>query len=273
MSAYNDQFSTGKNFPSYTKQPRFVIIASTPRSGSHMLGHALHSTGCFGFPLEYFQNDNLKEWMRRFETADVRETLSRLINIRTSQNGVFGLKLHYSHLANIGGYNQLETLFPNAHYILITRQDLLGQAVSYSIASQTNSWISSQNTSQTEPEYCYNDIRSRLLRITHDNSKWRYLLNTSNKQFLEITYESIIKSPKDALETIRQATGIETTIAKHPVEHATKKQGNNLNKLWKDRFIEEHKTLNHKIEFPEPSLIECIKIIRKKISGSIFKKR
>ena len=41
---------------------RTLIIASTPRSGSHMLGHSMIETGVMGRPFEYVAPRNLARW-------------------------------------------------------------------------------------------------------------------------------------------------------------------------------------------------------------------
>ncbi len=48
---YEQQFSLQNNFEKGVDIRKTLVIASTPRCGSHFLGHALHQTGQFGFPL------------------------------------------------------------------------------------------------------------------------------------------------------------------------------------------------------------------------------
>ncbi|WP_089676027.1 Stf0 family sulfotransferase [Vreelandella aquamarina] len=61
---YAKQFGEDLNFPSFdnVEDVRCLVICSTPRCGSHMLGHSLYETGKAGFPLEYLQKNNLKRW-------------------------------------------------------------------------------------------------------------------------------------------------------------------------------------------------------------------
>ena len=47
-------YSKEYDFPEFHKKPNnFLIIVSTPRSGSNMLAYVLYKTNLFGFPLEY----------------------------------------------------------------------------------------------------------------------------------------------------------------------------------------------------------------------------
>lgn len=78
MHLYEDQFSEQYDFPRQDKPTKILIIASTGRCGSHMLGHALHKTNKFGFPLEYANPVNLAEWKKRLEIEELQEVLAEI---------------------------------------------------------------------------------------------------------------------------------------------------------------------------------------------------
>jgi len=59
---YPEQFSPAMDRPPFYGRPRWYLIASTPRCGSHFLGHALIESGHFGVPLEYLHRGNLDHW-------------------------------------------------------------------------------------------------------------------------------------------------------------------------------------------------------------------
>ncbi|EDX85301.1 hypothetical protein S7335_3000 [Synechococcus sp. PCC 7335] len=63
-----------------------------------MLEHALYRTNSFGFPLEYANPHNPVEWNRRFNTDSLPRALAEIQQRRTSPNGVFSIKVHYSHI-------------------------------------------------------------------------------------------------------------------------------------------------------------------------------
>jgi LPS sulfotransferase NodH len=53
MTNWN-QFGAAYDFPDFSGAFRNYLIASTPRCGSHYLGHLLRATGRLGSPLEFF---------------------------------------------------------------------------------------------------------------------------------------------------------------------------------------------------------------------------
>jgi hypothetical protein len=50
LNLYVEQFAEKYDFEQVTHPSKILVLASTPPSGSHMLGHALYQTESFGFP-------------------------------------------------------------------------------------------------------------------------------------------------------------------------------------------------------------------------------
>lgn len=240
MHLYEDQFSQDHDLPMVDKPSKTLIIASTARCGSHMLGHALHKTNCFGFPLEYANSSNLSEWQKRLGISDFQGVMTELQRRRTSPNGVFGIKIHYSHIKKFGGFNNVVKLFPNAHYVLLSRKDILKQAVSLSIASQTGVWISGQIPVNTNPEYNFNHIDKCLRDIILQNSSWKYTLAASGCNYIDMDFEYVRKNLVHSIEKISEFMDVKLENNEIPNEQVTKKQSKNLNTEWAMKFISEY---------------------------------
>lgn len=239
MNLYEDQFSEIHNFPRCEKPSKSLIIASTGRSGSHMLGHALHETKKFGFPLEYANSANLVEWKRRLGIDDFQKVIAELQQIRTSTNGVFGIKIHYSQIPQFGGFSKLSNMFPNAHFILLSRKDVLGQAISLSIAKQTGVWISGQKPTNENPTFSYTDIDHSLRSSIIDTSAWRYTLAASGANFTELYFEDARKDLAKTIKSIADFVGVELDENDIPEQQVTRKQSNNRNREWRKKFVSE----------------------------------
>lgn len=241
MNLYTDQFSNEYDFLKPSLPPKkTLIIASTPRSGSHMLGHTLFKTEKFGFPLEYFQKKNLQEWHRELQIGELDELILKLFEKRTSSNGVFSVKMHYSHLTNINGFNNLSNYFVNPHIIFLTRKDVLDQAISLSIAQQTGVWIKGQTPiSLIPPEYNYDQIESLLKRTLIDNASWQYLLNKSDIKVLNLSFEDILTDLQNSILKIFNFMGEPLENSLSTISPATSKQGNNFKDKWKEKFLAE----------------------------------
>lgn len=246
---YEEQFSEEFDYPPFSGEPRFLVIASTGRSGSHMLGHLLHQTGAFGFPLEYFNPHNLNEWERRLGVVGARAVLDGLVRRRTSPNGVFGIKLMYHHIENWGGPAILKRFFPGAVYILLRRRDVVAQAVSYARAAQTGVWIGPQKQMGTET-YDFGQIDNCLRRIVKDTAAWEYCLKAGGSDPLEMTYEDIVADHRGAITSIASRLDIAAATIRMPDTPVTAVLRNATNAAWISRFRAEYENTSL---FPQTS--------------------
>jgi LPS sulfotransferase NodH len=144
-----------------TKQTSYLILA-TPRSGSTLLGQGLQASGLAGDPKEFFGH-KLPFWMERWRTPTLPAYTARLGQVRATPNGVFGAKLlyrqllhleslarHQPELADLSLPEILYRLFPNLHFVWVTREDKVRQAISWFKARQTGVW--GQDHGQSAPK-------------------------------------------------------------------------------------------------------------------------
>ena len=267
---YEDQFSQEHDLPITNKPSKVLIIASTGRSGSHMLGHALHNTNKFGFPLEYANPANLKQWKKQLNIENFQDVMTEIQKRRTSHNGVFGIKIHYSHIKQFGSFANLNRMFPDAYYILLSREDVLSQAVSLSIAQQTGVWISGQEpSSEIDPVYNFDNINKNLRDTIIDNASWRYTLAACGCNYIEMNFDEVRHNLNKSILRISNFLDIELDSHEIPLELVTKKQSNKLNKEWKLKFISEF----NKFEQLIPNKIEhnIMSNVKEKIKRKIKK--
>jgi len=239
MNLYEDQFSDIHDFQRVEIPTKRLIIASTGRSGSHMLGHALYKTNKFGFPLEYVNPNNLMEWKKRLDISEFEHLMFELQQRRTSSNGVFGMKIHYPHIKQFGGFQNMMKIFPDAYYVLLSRKDVLKQAVSLSIARQTGVWISGQIPTNDNPKYDFTQIKNCLRETILHNSSWRYILAASGSNYIEMDFDHVRNNIIQSIEKIANFISIDIETASISKDKATKKQSSDLNKEWKKRFLSE----------------------------------
>lgn len=255
MPLYKDQFSESHDFPRREGPDKTLVIASTPRCGSHMLGHTLHQTGYFGFPLEYANPENLKEWKRRIETESTECVIRELTQRRTSPNGVFGIKLHYTHINVLGGFDRVQALFPDAYYVLLSRKGILKQAVSLAIARQTGVWIAGQEPkNDNPPQYRFEQIERCLREVILDNASWRYTLAANGCHYIEMDFDSVRKNLGASVQTIADFMGVQLDGSQTQEEHVTSRQGSSLNDEWVAQFVRDFENSRRELISPDPEL-------------------
>ncbi|MCU7556109.1 Stf0 family sulfotransferase [Alteromonas sp. ASW11-19] len=254
FTLYEDQFDSRHDYTHDTPADKTLVIASTVRSGSHMLGHALHATGAFGFPLEYAHPKNLAEWQKRFGVTNSEAAFEQLLKTRTSENGVFGIKIHYRHLNTLGGLKGLLSRFPDPHFVLLTRDDLVAQAVSLSIARQTGNWISGQADNNKPVTYSYNDIADSMRRVILDNASWQYLLAANGVKSLAMQFSEVQSNTRHAITRIADFMNVEIDPQTVPTTPVTQAQKNSVNQTWIERFIEESQPDEELLEYHREQL-------------------
>jgi len=259
MYLYQDQFSQKHDYSKVAAPSKVLIIASTGRCGSHMLGHALHKTKKFGFPLEYANGANLTEWARRLGSNDFKNVMSEIQQRRTSPNGVFGIKLHYPHIKQFGGFAGVVKYFPDAYYILLSREDVLKQAVSLSIAAQTGVWISGQKPVKDNPEYNFSHINKCLRDTILNNSLWRYTLAASGCNYIEMNFDYVRYNLAQSIENIANFIDIDIDKSEIPTDQVTKKQSSKRNAEWAMRFSSEFNKSNQSMDIGELNFIKKFK--------------
>src|SRR5881394_459200 len=129
------------------------IIASTQRSGTHLLCSILRSTGIAGSPDEFFMSKPGETWEERWNASSRAAFIERVFQDNIGANGVFGAVVMWSYfermlqmLQEVREYNGfsgaglLAELFNRPKYIWMRRRNRVEQAVSWSMACQTGVW-------------------------------------------------------------------------------------------------------------------------------------
>jgi len=240
MELYEDQFDEARDFPPYEGPSKVLVIASTGRCGSHMLGHALQRTGCFGFPLEYANPTNRPGWEKRFGRQSTEQLMADLRRRRTSPNGVFGIKIHHAHVREFGGFDGVRRTFPDARYVILTRGNVLGQAVSFSLAKQTGVWIEGQPVVNENPQYDFQDIDRCLRQTILENASWRYLLASHGVPFIEMDFDGVLRDLEGSIRRLAGFLEIEVPDESIPRQQVTKRQSKSINREWTERFLADH---------------------------------
>jgi len=240
LTLYHEQFSATYDLPEVHQQEKTLIVASTGRSGSHMLGHALQTTNHFGFPLEYTNPSNYKEWAKRLGEFDLKEMIGEIKRKRTSPNGVFGIKIHYSHVNEMyGGFEGVQTIFPDAYYVLLTRKDVLKQAVSLAIARQTGVWISGQKSRCLDPQYRFKNIDACLREVILDSAAWRFTLAANGCKFIEMNFDQVKTDLSKAINIIADFMAVDISDMNFPRQQVLKRQSGELNIEWEKKYLAE----------------------------------
>ncbi len=226
---WHRQFDAANDFPTVPVTKK-VALCTTPRCGSHFLGHQMHALGVFGYPLEYLNPGNWHVWENRAGTDD---TLDYIKSVRTGPNGVFSVKLHHEHLL---AFLKQEPAPLDYKFIHLCRRDLTKQAISFARAQQTGAWIS--DMPETAPaEYDWALIAEKVDAISRGNADWQSFLRSVGIKPLQLFYEDIVADMSGTITQIASYLEIDINdvTAEEPA-FTPKRQKKKAQDDWLTRF-------------------------------------
>lgn len=235
------------------------FICTEPRTGGHFLGEWLRSTGIAGNPEEYFWRDNEPGFREDWGTTTYSEFLLRALDVGSTENGVFGAKVgrgggSWEHFrCRLGELKDsrdqaaadpdvLDSVFPNLHYIFLTRRNKVRQAVSWWRAIQTGVWSFEQKRSaaqKQEPEYKYDAIDHLLQEIVFREASWEEYFTQASVTPLSLTYEDMVAEPERVVAGVLRFLDLPAPAEITLAEGCHKKMADGLSEEWVQRFREQ----------------------------------
>jgi len=223
------------------------IVASTPRCGSTFLCSLLWQTGVLGAPSEYWNCRKRASpktigtrMMERLEASSGVDYLTKLLACRTSKNGIFGVKVHFSHFEEVlRGFPKVLDMLSPVTYIYIERQDKLAQAVSMARSLQTGVWAAGRNRQRPPMTYDRNLISRCLDTLETQRLGWLRWFQTNRIDPTIVTYEKLIADPASVVSGIIDLLGVSNDDPHEVQQRAVQRQSDGTNKEWAARFRNE----------------------------------
>ena len=244
MKIARENMSPKFDMPVVKTQDRYLICSSL-RSGSTLLSQYLHATGVAGVPFEYLNDANMQAYgERKGETIqDIGSYIQEIETLRTTSNGVFGMKAHFRQTVRMVRTQQLMKEFLK-HFdklIKISRHDKIAQAISLCRATQTGIWTSLHNNDEEEHSqfiYCSREIAKALSSLFDEDAGWEAAITESGLQALDISYEDLVSKPQDTINTVLQYLGLKE-ISIMPLKPLITKQADHINECYRSQFLAE----------------------------------
>ena len=224
------------------------IIASTQRSGTHLLCSILRSTGIAGSPGEFFMSKAGETWEERWNAPSRAGFIERVFQDNIGANGVFGAVVMWSYfermlqmLQEVREYNGfsgaglLAELFNRPKYIWMRRRNRVEQAVSWSMACQTGVWAQKGGvTSQpcATPNFDFKIIDEWCNRIAAHEASWANYFRENQIEPVVLYYEDIIASHRTAAERVLEFLALPLPHRMKIPAPAVEKQANEISAQW-----------------------------------------
>ena len=255
--------------------PQSLIIATMQRTGSSWLSSQLRTTGLAGNPREWLQPETILRWgathrvitmkahrapqllMHRagMRTRDERlfiksvrphslpRYMDSLIAAESTPNGVFAMQCHWDQwtLAHDRWSLPMTALGDRRVWLHHWREDRFEQAVSWTIARQSNRWNSTM-TARGDVTYDAESIRLRFELAERYHRNWLGLFEANGIEPLLLTYERLMAEPAASLATILGALDVEP-VDEPDAAPVLQIQRDERSDEWVARFAADHPEL------------------------------
>ena len=152
----------------------------------------------------------------------------------TTKAAQFGLKASADQIAMLHHFGIL-SMFPETRIFHIYRNNVVEQAVSFSIAFQTKQWTSRQTAQDTEAAYDFKDIHNRMRVVLKENQRILEIISVLNLPIMGLQYEALTEDPRAQIGRLLRFAGLDPKSAKfRKIE--LRKQATGLNVEFCERF-------------------------------------
>ena len=238
---------------------RGYAICTQPRSGSNLLCQYLSSTDQLGYPLEYF-NGPARRALGLADFPDAPELqMEAVLRLGATPNGVYAVKLFASQFATFSRRLRWMDLLPNLHFVYLIRDDLLGQAISWARALQTEQYRATQPAKRLAI-YDADLIRSQLMEIVRERAQWEAFFARTGIEPLRIVHERFLEDRSSYVDRVARLVGIENPVAdQRKVDLVIQRDADT--EEWKQRFRAENGDPNV-LDDPFPNLPSLVRKVR-----------
>lgn len=230
----------------------------TPRSGSSLFTELCKRTEVLGNPGEIFRPNSMynpetgRGNFRHVPSDTVEAYVDGMSRKRKSKAGVFGLQATPFQIKPLLENGQWWELFPSASYCILTRKDIVSQAVSLYLKKVSGFGHSISEGAETK--------RSLYDAAPYDGAGvYRWIRHVFNMEYmienyfagekpLRIEYESFVSDKIGTLERLARHIGVSLEEAPDVESTAHKKLGGERNQEWAQRFRRENEELVKRIE-------------------------
>jgi LPS sulfotransferase NodH len=243
-----------------------LLMATTPRSGSWLLGDFLTQTGVIGTTREYFHVNYVAALSRQLGLSSETITpqyIETVLGRFTGPGGVFSTKLHWlqvnqlvsalrrihPELASGPAPQLIEASMPEPRYLYLGRRDKSRQALSMYRAMCSDQWWDSEPSpgtppaprrTQRLPAADYLAVRWFEDHLRAEEEEWRRYFEVFGISPFHLTYEDLVTEPASVMRAILDWIGF-TDLAVPALTTSLRKQAD----AESERAVSEYLTVRH----------------------------
>lgn len=215
------------NFP-------LILLAFTNRCGSNYFAELLRSTNVFAGFHEQLNGDTVSRMRSYTHANSFPDHIANLIRLDMKDAQFFGFKASWEQIMLLMRW-KIDRMFPQVYILHLRRRDIVGQAISYSIADQTKQWTSEQKSVIHDPKYDFSDIERRLNGIQESNKAIELIAACYDLPYYRLDYEDLTRRPWRQMQFVGEWVGVDISTWR-PVKPRIEKQRTTLNQEFSEKY-------------------------------------
>lgn len=213
-----------------------LFLCFTNRCGSNYLAQLLATTGAFNEAGEFFNAETVLEHAAPRGLRSLAAYFSALPTL-LSRSDRIAAKTGIDQLVMLADVGILDALRARATFLLLERQDRLGQAISRVIAWQNGRWTTAHASNVPDSALVFDRtaIDIELAEIARANAAFSLFFSVNGIVPVHITYESLLADPASAAGAVTARMGL-PALCTRPEKVAIHRQANAVNAAWRDSY-------------------------------------
>lgn len=255
-----------------TERRKGYIMLSVGRSGTNWLKSISNATGRMGVTGEWLGFEKLEKPLRTYNAQSYYE---QVMQHASTPNGRFSIKIFPRHLRLAQARFSFDFIQKCAQendvkFILVTREDRFGQAISALKAQQSRTWVDDGGTMRDQQRrkirYNFRKLCSLYFEIGRGYEFWRSYLAFNNFEYESFVYETLMPNPAPFFESA--ATHLDVAPPES-YESPMAIQRNALTEEWRQRFQEDIAAQGvhpdtYNLQQPAASFSNALKVLTQK---------
>jgi len=212
-----------------------ILVCFTNRSGSNYLAQLLETTGEITRAREFFNAPFITKLSEKHGLTSFPQYCQHISEAFRSEGRTWASKVSLDQLILLLRTGIIPEIYDPVRFVFIQRRDLLQQAISFSIAAQTQRWTALQQEAGHEPEFDPNDILRRLGGLSKKNVDFNRLLTVLGPP-VHVVYEDLCADPIRTTQRITDELAL-GSISPEPDKCTVRIQRTEINHEFKNRML------------------------------------
>ncbi|WP_435165460.1 Stf0 family sulfotransferase [Falsirhodobacter sp. 1013] len=213
------------------------LLAFSNRSGSNLLADYLRTTPIFSGFYEQLNYSTVFQQAERWNATTFPDFIRQSAEVLSEPGKMHGFKASWDQILMLHRF-RIPAMYQGVRVIHITREDLLGQAISYHIAHQTKRWTSEQTGLDVEPVFNFAQIDHLISATQMSANAIQALCTIFGLPRMHLTYEDLVRRPRRAVLRVGTFAGADLSDWKLR-KPAIERQADALNDMFRARFESE----------------------------------